>query len=326
MAAAQDSGDWSTAFGFHQRAAEFLAQDPAGLVALARLFAAQQRFDLAMASVLFLANIAENLDVSTLRAQIRAGQDVQRGGPRRSRTISRDILIVCPIHVGSLDRAREIELWQTAIERFNPGIDWLMLDDGSPRDRLQAVRFAPGTSMVSLIDDTPQEIPLVTARTVAAFPSNVGHYFSGRGNDGPGRSIAAGVKTAIGNGYRHVVVLEADLYTRLDLRVVVGQMRALNARAMTTRVRPWNFIESGFMVFDADHLHAIGYADRYAWDRITYLPQLEWVYEATMGEFAMANWSGGRNDFDQFDANGVSGLDYLTHCQDARLYLRYIDA
>jgi hypothetical protein len=161
---------------------------------------------------------------------------------------------------------------------------------------------------------------------VAAFPSNVGHYFSGRGNDGPGRSIAAGVKTAIGNGYRHVVVLEADLYTRLDLRVVVAQMRALNARAMTTRVRPWNFIESGFMVFDADHLHAIGYADRYAWDRITYLPQLEWVYEATMGEFAMANWSGGRNDFDQFDANGVSGLDYLTHCQDARLYLRYIDA
>src|ERR1700704_1647897 len=56
MAAAQDSSDWVSARQHLERLAPGLGRNPAGLVLLARLFLSQQRFDLAMATVLFIVN------------------------------------------------------------------------------------------------------------------------------------------------------------------------------------------------------------------------------------------------------------------------------
>jgi hypothetical protein len=322
MAAAQDSNDWVSARQHLERLAPGLGRNPAGLVPLARLFLSQQRFDLAMATVLFIANIAKWVDLFSLTAEIKAGQDRLCSGLVAD--FSRDILVICPIYINSSDQVHQVELWQSAIDRFNPGIDWLMVDDGSSCDRLESLPLKPGFTLTRLTSDTPHAVSLTASRTVASFPSNVGHYLSGRGKDGPGRSIAAGVKCAIHNGYRCAVVLEIDVYTRLDLRALVGQMKESKMTAMTTRVRPWNFIESGFMVLDVQHLAATRYADRYAWDRVTVLPQLEWVYEATLGNIFNMPWTGGRNDFNQLAGQVLHRLDYLTHCNDPNLYEQYI--
>jgi hypothetical protein len=324
MAAAQDSNDWVSARQHLERLAPGSERNPAGLVLLARLFLSQQRFDLAMATVLFIVNIAKWIDLSSLTAEIKAGQDRLCSGSAAD--LSRDILVICPIYISSSDQVHQVELWQSAIDRFNPGIDWLMVDDGSSWDRLESLPLRPGFTLTRLTSDTPHAVPLTASRTIASFPSNVGHYLSGRGKDGPGRSIAAGVKCAIHNGYRCAVVLEIDVYTRLSLRVLAGQMREAKMTAMTTRVRPWNFIESGFMVLDVQHLAVTRYADRYAWDRITVLPQLEWVYEATLGNISAMPWRGGRNDFNQLAGQALHRLDYLTHCHDQNLYAQYVSA
>jgi hypothetical protein len=94
--------------------------------------------------------------------------------------------------------------------------------------------------------------------------------------------------------------------------------------AMTTRVRPWNFIESGLMMLDVQHLAMTRHADRYAWDKSTFLPQVEWVYEATLGQVSTIPWTGGRNDFNQFTGQTIERLDCLTHCNDPYLYEQYI--
>jgi hypothetical protein len=323
MAAAQDANDWASAYQYFERTAHALAKNPLGLVPLARLFLSQQRFDLAMATVLFLRNLARWMDLSSLTAEIKAGQDRLCNGSALEP--SRDILLICPIYISSSEHVRQVELWQSAVDRFNPGIDWLMVDDGSSWDRLESLPLKPGVALTRLSSDTPHAVPLTASRTIASFPSNVGHSLSGRGNDGPGRSIAAGIKCAIHNCYRHAVVLEIDVYTRLNLRGLAAQMKESKMTAMTTRVRPWNFIESGLMLLDVQHLAMTGYADRYAWDKITFLPQVEWVYEATLGQVSSMPWTGGRNDFNQFTGEAIRRLDYLTHCSDPNLYVQYIN-
>ncbi len=322
MAAAQDASDWASAYQYFERTAYALAKNPMGLLPLVRLFLSQQRFDLAMATVLFLGNAARWIDLSSLTAEIKAGQDRLCSGSVVDS--SRDILLICPIYISSSEHLRQVELWQTAVDRFNPGIDWLMVDDGSSWDRLESLPLEPGVTLMSLTSDAPHAVPLTASRTIASFPSNVGHSLSGRGNDGPGRSIAAGVKCAIHNGYRCAVVLEIDVYTRMNLRDLAAQMSESKMTAMTTRVRPWNFIESGLMVLDVQHLAMTRYADRYAWDKITFLPQVEWVYEATLGQVSTMPWTGGRNDFNQFTGQDIQRLDYLTHCIDPNLYEQYI--
>ena len=67
MAAAQDANDWASAFQYFERTAHALAKNPIGLVPLARLFLSQKRFDLAMATVLFLRNAAKWIDLSRLQ-------------------------------------------------------------------------------------------------------------------------------------------------------------------------------------------------------------------------------------------------------------------
>jgi hypothetical protein len=323
MAAAQDSHDWASAFQYFERTAHALAKNPIGLVPLARLFLSQQRFDLAMATVMFLGNVARWFDLSSLAAEIKAGQDRLRGSAVVD--FSRDILLICPIYISSAEHVRQIELWQSAVDRFNPGIDWVMVDDGSSWDQLESLSLKLGVELTRLASDAPHAVPLTASRTIVSFPSNVGHSLSGRGKDGPGRSIAAGIKCAIHNGYRYAIVLEIDLYTRLDLRGLAAQLKDAKMTTMTTRVRPWNFIESGFMVLDVQHLAVSRYADRYAWDKITFLPQVEWVYEATLGKVSAMPWTGGRNDFNQLPGEAIHRLDYLTHCNDPNLYVQYIN-
>jgi hypothetical protein len=78
------------------------------------------------------------------------------------------------------------------------------------------------------------------------------------------------------------------------------------------------------MMLDVQHLAMTRHADRYAWDKSTFLPQVEWVYEATLGQVSTIPWTGGRNDFNQFTGQTIERLDCLTHCNDPYLYEQYI--
>jgi hypothetical protein len=271
-----------------------------------------------MAALLLLGQWAPGVDIAALKAAVSAAQEKLRGVPPPTTVFTRDTLIVAPIHVASERDKTLVELWQMAVERFNPGIDWLMVDDGSPEEWLAACDFGP-----ALEGSAPQAFPLAAPRTVARFDTNLGHPLR-QGRDGPGRSIATGMTAAIANGYRHVVVLESDVYTRVDLRAAVGAMRASGATVITKRVPPFKFIVTGFMICDAVHLATVRFAERYPYQKPLLVPQPEWVYEAILGDVTLAPWRGGGNDDNRFDAGAVAGLDYLTHCHDVDLYRRFI--
>ena len=330
MCLAQDAGDWAAARDFERRAgarpgAAGPIWPPEDLVRFARLLLAQGRPDLARALIINVEIMRNAPDVSQLRAAIQAEQDKLVGPPPASEAFTRDFIVICPIWVGSPAELELLDFWRAAIERFNPGLEWLMIDDGSPPQMLAAAGFGPAVARFDIAGADPVAIRLDAPRSVASFPSNVGHLKNSLGQDGWSRSIVTGVKTAIANGYRHLVVLEMDMYTRLDLRAIVADMRASGAKAVTTRVNPWGFIETALMALDVAHLATIRFVDRYDWKRPFLTPKPEWVYEAILRDVTIMPWRGGRNDFGRFDAAAIERLDLLTHCKDRSLYRRFIE-
>ena len=319
---AQDISDHASVIALFDRVSN-RSFNSASMVPMAEVLLARGRPDEAMSALLLLSHYAPNADTTALRAAVRSAQNKLKGTVPPPAAFTRDILIVAPIHVASDKEKTLIEFWRAAVERFNPGIDWLMVDDGSPADWLAVCDFGPDVTRIALDGSTPRPVPLVGPHTVAGFGTNFGHPLS-HGRDGPARSIATGMAAAIANGYRHVVVLENDLYTRVDLRAAVGQMRASGAKVVTKRVQPFKFVETGFMICDAAHVSAVRFAERYPYLKPILIPQPEWLYEAILGEVTAAPWRGGRNDDNRFDASTVSGLDFLTHCRDLDLYRKFI--
>lgn len=324
MNALQEQGDWAGAFALFQRIARSeIAGSAADVLQLVRLFLAQGRPDLARATTLLVAEAFKTEVSAKWAARIRAAQSALAAPAAAAPVFSRDVLVVCPAYIDGPEKHALLECWTAALARFNPGADWLIVDDGSAAGEWDALQLAEEVKKNRLVQDVPHAVALDGRFNAVSFPSNIGHPMSGRGKDGPGRSISTGVLTAIAAGYRGVVVLELDVFTRLDLLQVAAAMRAAGRTALSTRVAPWNFIESGFMVFDTAHLAAIGYAARYPWDRVCFFPQPEWLYEAILGEVSIMPWRGGRNDFGQFAPEAVETLDFLTHCHDHGLYRRY---
>ena len=246
------------------------------MATLARMHLGRGRPDVAMAALINLDQLQRRPDLAPLRASIMAEQDKLLGSAPAD-ALTRDLLIVCPTHVRSPDKIALLHFWRAAVERFNPGIDWLMVDDGSPSAQLEAAGLGPDVTRVTISGTEPEAIPLTGSRTFASFRGNIGHYLT-HGNDGGLRSVATGMKTALANRCRYIAVLEMDVYTRLDLRKLVGQMRSSGAKAMTARVKPWNFIETGFMLLDVAHLAAIRCVERWPWQKVCLVPQIEWIW------------------------------------------------
>jgi tetratricopeptide (TPR) repeat protein len=330
MCLAKDAGDWAAARDFEGRAgarpgAPSPYWPPEDLLHFARVLLAQGRPDLAMGLVINVALHPKAPDVAQFRAEIEAAQDKLVGAAPADDAFTRDLLIICPTYLGSPRELELLNFWRAAVARFNPGIDWLMIDDGSPKDMMTAGNFGAEVARFEMPGEDAEPVPLGAKHTIASFRTNAGHLRNSRGQDGWSRSIATGVKTAIANGYRHLVVLEMDMYTRLSLRKIVEGMRVSGAKAVTARVKPWHFIETAFMALDVAHVARIRFTDRYDWKKPFLTPKPEWVYEAILRDVTIMPWTGGRNDFGKFDPAAIAELDILTHCKDVNLYRRYIE-
>ncbi len=325
MNALQEQGDWPGAFAQFQRIARSeVAGSVDDVLQLVRLFLAQGRPDLARATTLLVAELFKTEVSAKWTEKIHLAQSAHLTKAGAFAPVpGREVLVVCPGFIDGPQKHALVTYWTASLQRFNPGVDWLLVDDGSAAAEWDALHFSPAVKKSRLLQDAPHAVALDGRFNAVSFPSNIGHPMGGRGKDGPGRSISTGVLTAIAAGYRSVVVLELDMFTRLDLLQVAAAMRAAGRTALSTRVAPWNFIESGFMVFDTAHLAAIAYARRYPWDRVCFFPQPEWVYEAILGEVGIMPWRGGRNDFGQFNDEDITQLDFLTHCHDHGMYRRY---
>ena len=330
MALAQEAGDWAAAREFEGRAGARPGRGPVwpreDMLRFARFLRARGRPDLAMAMALNIALHGEGPEIQALRAALAEDQARLAGPAPDPAAFSRDLLVVCPIYLASPRDLELLALWRTAIEKFNPGLDWLMIDDGSPAAMIAAAGFGPEFAEIAMPGEDPAPIALESPRTLARFAANAGHLRSSRGRDGWSRSVATGMQAAIASGYRHLVVVEMDLYTRLDFRAIVAEMRAAGEKAVTTRVKPWMFIETALMALDVRHLAAIRFTDRYLWKQPYLTPKPEWVYEAILGDVAIRPWAGGRNDFGAFDGAEVARLDLLTHCRDVGMYRRFVEA
>lgn len=105
------------------------------------------------------------------------------------------------------------------VQRLNPGIDVLLIDNASPLSLQPYLTGTPyGWAGLQLPDEgyTPAHSTILTAHhTVAVFNSAIGHFNHDRHReppprDGPGRAISTALSIAMASGYERAAYIEGD--------------------------------------------------------------------------------------------------------------------
>lgn len=124
------------------------------------------------------------------------------------------LLCELSVHLTNEWRGRLLRTCVTLIDRLNPDLDILLIDNASPVDPLP---FLPGNwddMGVCLSTDGP--IPVKPpGRTVMRFPDSLGHFHVDKQRDpppkdGPGRSNMTSLRIAYASGYERSVYQETD--------------------------------------------------------------------------------------------------------------------
>lgn len=121
----------------------------------------------------------------------------------------------------------------TLIDRLNPDLDYLMIDNASPIDPLPwlpgewldgGICLPPGTERgLGTIPERPAR------RTLLRFPDSLGHFHADEGRepapmDGPGRAIMVGLRIAHKYGYERVVHQGIDTLVNVTYDSLFDQM------------------------------------------------------------------------------------------------------
>ncbi len=124
------------------------------------------------------------------------------------------LLCELSVHLTSEWRGRLLRTCVTLIDRLNPDIDILLIDNASP---VEPLPFLPGQwddMGVCLSTDGP--IPVKPpGRTIMRFPDSLGHFHVDKERDpppkdGPGRSNMTSLRIAYASGYERSVYQETD--------------------------------------------------------------------------------------------------------------------
>lgn len=124
------------------------------------------------------------------------------------------LLCELSVHLTSEWRARLLRTCVALIDRLNPDLDILLIDNASPIDPLPWLPGAWDDFGVCLATDGP--IPVKPAgRSLMRFPDAIGHFHHNKGEDppprdGPGRSNMTSLQIAYASGYERSVYQETD--------------------------------------------------------------------------------------------------------------------
>lgn len=124
------------------------------------------------------------------------------------------LLCELSVHLTSEWRGRLLRTCVTLIDRLNPGLDYLLIDNASPIDPVAWLPGAWDDFGVCLGDHShPHLKPL--GRTIMRFPDAIGHFHHNKlddtpPRDGPGRSNMTSLKIAYQSGYQRSVYQETD--------------------------------------------------------------------------------------------------------------------
>lgn len=223
-------------------------------------------------------------------------------------------------------------LMRTSIElvqRLNPGIDILMIDNASP---LGPEKWLPGWPVGDLDPEgTPR--PVVTPRSIMRFGDAIGHLHYDREKDppprdGPGRGMMTALRIAHMSGYSRAVYVESDcLFAK---PVSWGFERMTRMTACCPRL-PGGYLDwQVWWIADLPALLSTGFVERYDWRRRHAGERPgELLYEELLGEgLEVLPVRGGRGSHYRMLAGDVmawpGGIDYITHA-DRAAYCAFLE-
>ncbi len=178
------------------------------------------------------------------------------------------LLCELSVHLTSAYRGHLLRTVITLIDRLNPDLDILLIDNGSPLDPLPFLPGAPWDDMgVCLATDGP--IPAKPpGRTLMRFGDALGHFHHDARRDpppkdGPGRSNMTSLRIAYASGYERSVYQETDCLMVRPYEEGFAQLtKKVGCQDKTAQNYPdWNIRYHG----DLPWLRDFQFVEKYDW-------------------------------------------------------------
>lgn len=242
------------------------------------------------------------------------------------------LLCELSVHLRDEFRARLLRTCVTLIDRLNPDVDILLIDNASPMDPLGWLPVKPASPWsdmgVCLATDGP--IPAMpSGRAIARFPDAIGHPHLEKdrdppAQDGPGRSNMTSLLIAYASGYERSVYQETDcLFVRPYEEGFAQLTKKVGCQERTIHGHyDWNI----WYKADLPWLRDFQFVEKYAWPTRSGHegPVGEAIYETILGEenLQALPTRGCRGDFTGTNADNLrerfpTGIEYLTHVDEA---------
>lgn len=218
-------------------------------------------------------------------------------------------------------------LMRTALalaEKLNPGVDFLLVDNGSPLDPRKFLDESWNDTGFSLRDGL---IPTIgKGKTICRFTDSIGHFFWDADRDpppkdGPGRGIMTALQVAMKSGYDRAVYMEPDC---LFARPIEDGFKQMTKPIGFLPRTPWGYLDNQVWWFaDLKWLKEYDYVGKYDWpnrvgDRRGEPPG-EVIHEQISGDhFDVLPFKGCRTSQVPVKAHNIrhafpDGVDFITH-------------
>lgn len=238
------------------------------------------------------------------------------------------LLCELSVHLTNEWRGRLLRTCVTLIDRLNPDLDYLLIDNASPID---PTPFLPGAwdDMGVCLSDHGEAPIKPPGRTIMRFPDAIGHFHHNQGQeppprDGPGRSNMTSLKIAYASGYQRSVYQETDcLFVRSYEEGFAQLTKKVGCQDRCSQgYLDWN------MRYHADlpWLDEFRFVEKYDWpnqqpDWLGH-PVGEFVYEHILGEhLQVLPMRGCRAGMEGVTADNLrerfpDGIEWLTHADE----------
>lgn len=234
-------------------------------------------------------------------------------------------LIFATAYENTEQKAQLHDMWIKLHSTRNPYCDLLIVDSDSPtRPNIKQRNSYP--------------MPWHKGkRTIFSFPDNIGHleHPVPLEKDGWGRAFCFGLQHAINNNYHYVAHIEGDSLTRLYCMDIFQNMAKHNLACCSVAGK---VVETGLMFFNVDYIKKIGLIEKYDWKNLHiaraygghpygYGEQFAGPERIILNiidkELTRMNWSAFRGYKGKITYDNCLGFDWITHCQDHRIYKKY---
>lgn len=239
-------------------------------------------------------------------------------------------LIFLQCHLRSEERGRLMNVAIKLLQRLNPGIDILLIDNASPINPRHW--FDPPD--LYILSEMSDVVPKIGGSSIVRFYESIGHmapaYAAERPNpkDGPGRAIMRALEIAIASGYDRASYHESDALLSKPNEWAWQRMSQPTACQPFTRYG--GFLDyQAWYIADLKWLRDFQFIEKYSWKTRGPIPCGEIVYEQILGDYMeVLPMTGGRMEGDlteeKFRAVYADGCDFITHT-DTEIFAAFLE-